>query len=155
MITGKAHRRFVFWGICLILVLLCACTPDDASTHEAKSLLESFFPPLQKNLRYFGLAEYAHEGYVVKISEDDDKAVYMFKGTFQDGSGIPGNFDVEYHCDFQNGTIQEKVVSNTRSGIAEVNSKMHDPIIIKLPLEVGNTWEQKVMFKGEEKLMRA
>lgn len=127
----------------------------EASGYPAQISLNSFLPPLEKQLRYFGLAEYAHEGQLVKISEDQEKAVYQFNGTFQDGSGIPGEFKVQYHFDYQKGTIQEKVIENTRSGKNEINSKMHDPIILKLPIEVGNSWQQEIVFDGSKKTMTA
>lgn len=127
----------------------------EASGYAVSLALNAFLPPLGESLRYFGLAEYAHEGQLVKISEDREKAVYQFNGTFQDGSGIPGDFKVQYIFDYRNGAIQEKVIENTRSGQNEVNSKMHDPIILKLPLEVGNTWQQEIVFNNEKKIMTA
>jgi len=127
----------------------------EVSGDPAKTALSAFLPPLEKQLRYFGLAEYAHEGQLLKISENQGKTVYQFNGTFQDGSGIPGQFRVRYHFDYKEGIIQEKVIENTRSKRNEINSKMHDPIILKLPLEVGNSRQQKVMFDGTEKTMTA
>lgn len=127
----------------------------EASGYPQKTTLNAFLPPLEKQLRYFGLAEYAHEGQMVKVSEDQGKAVYQFNGTFRDGSGIPGQFKIQYHFDYREGTVQEKVVENTRSEKDEVNSKMHHPIILKLPLEVGNTWQQEITFEGEKKTMTA
>jgi hypothetical protein len=125
----------------------------EASGYPGKTALKAFLPPLGEQLRYFGLAEYAHEGQLVKVSEDQDKAVYQFNGNFQDGSGIPGEFKVQYLFDYKKGTIQEKVVENTRSSKEEVNSKLHHPVILKLPLEVGNTWQQEITFEGEKKTM--
>lgn len=127
----------------------------EASGNPARTALIPFLPPLEKKLRYFGLAEYAHEGQLVKISENQDKAVYQFNGTFQDGSGIPGQFKVQYHFDYQEGTIQEKVIENTRSGKNEINSKLSNPVILKLPLQVGNSWQQEIVFNGEKKTMTA
>lgn len=127
----------------------------EASGYPANITLNSFLPPLGKQLRYFGLAEYAHEGQLVKVSEEQGKAVYQFNGTFQDGSGIPGEFKVQYHIDYHAGTIQEKVIENTREGKNEINSKIHDPIILKLPLEVGNSWQQEIVFDGGKKMMTA
>ena len=61
----------------------------EASGSPEKITLNSFLPPLAKQLRYFGLAEYAYEGQLIKVSEDQETAVYQFNGTFQDGSTVP------------------------------------------------------------------
>ncbi len=127
----------------------------EASGYSAALALKAFLPPLDKLLRYFGLAEYGHEGRLIKISEDRDKAVYQFNGTFQDGSGIPGDFKVQYHFDYREGTVREKVIENTRSGKNEVNSKLHDLIILRLPLEAGSSWQQEIVFDGKKTTMTA
>lgn len=127
----------------------------EASGLQEKIALTSYLPPLQNNMRFFGLAEYAHEGQMLRISEDDKQGIYQFNGSFQDGSGIPGEFKVQYLLDYQAGTVTEKVIENTRAKNNEINSKIHDPIILKLPLETGQSWEQEVTFEGEKKTMRA
>ena len=128
---------------------------SEASGIPQKTTLTSYLPPLQQRLRYFGLAEYAHVGQLSKNSENEEQAIYQFNGSFQDGSGIPGEFKVQYIFDYQTGTVTEKVIENTRDKMNEVNSKIHDPVILKLPLDTGNTWQQEVTFAGEKKTMTA
>lgn len=128
---------------------------NEASGYPQKATLNSYLPPLQQRLRYFGVAEYAHEGQLSKNSENEVQAIYQFNGTFQDGSGIPGEFKVQYIFDYQTGTVTEKVIENTRDKLNQVNSKIHDPVILKLPLDTGNTWQQEVTFAGEKKTMTA
>lgn len=128
---------------------------NEASGYPRKLEFTSYLPPLQQKLRYFGLAEYAHVGQLAKTSENEQQGIYQFNGSFQDGSGIPGDFKVQYIFDYQAGTVTEKVTENTRAKTNEVNSKIHDPIILKLPLETGNTWQQEITFAGEKKTMTA
>ena len=128
---------------------------DDASGYPQKSELKAFLPPLDRELRYFGLAEYAHVGTMTKVSENDRQGVYRFNGSFQDGSGIPGEFKINYTFDYVAGSVREEVLENTRSGQKEINSKIHDPILLKYPLTVGNIWEQEVLFEGQKKMMIA
>lgn len=128
---------------------------DEASGSQNETFLNSFLPPMQKMIRYFGLAEYAHEGSMVKLSSGPGRAVYQFNGEFRDGSGIPGEFKVRYDFDYEKGTVTETVVENTRSEKNEINSRMHDPVILKLPLEAGNSWQQEITFNGEKKTMTA
>jgi len=128
---------------------------EDASGYPEKTEMKAFLPPLDKQLRYFGLAEYGHIGTMTKVSESDQQGIYRFNGSYQDGSGIPGDFTVEYIFNYVAGTVQEKVLENTRSGEKDVNSKLHDPILLKLPLDVGHTWQQEIMYEGQKKNMTA
>lgn len=127
----------------------------DASGPKEKVDLLSFLPPLGTRLNYYGLAEYAHAGQLQKKSENEEQQIYEFDGLFLDGSGIPGNFQIEYLFDYVEGTVTEKVLKNTREKKKEVNSKLREPIIIKLPLKVGNSWEQTIDFEGSKKTMKA
>jgi len=113
--------------------------------------LDAFLPPLGKELRYFGLAEYAHTGRLQKISTDAESAVYRFDGEFQDGSALGGTFAVEYAFDYVGGTVTEKVLANSRTGRNEVNSRLHDLTILKLPLQTGEQWRSSVTLDGQTK----
>lgn len=128
---------------------------EEASGYAQEVALRAFLPPLDQELVYYGIAEYSHRGRLIRISDSDNETVYQFNGTFQDGSGIPGDFKIQYIINKEEGTVKEQVIENTRSKVNEVNSKLHDPIILKLPLEVGNTWEQEVVFMGQKRNMRA
>lgn len=120
----------------------------DASGYPEQLQLNAFLPPLGEELRFVGMAEYAHTGSVQLVSQTSEAAVAEFTGEFQDGSGIPGTFRVQYLLDYTAGTVTEKVLSNSRSGKAEVNSLLHDPIILKLPLQAGASWDQTVNIDG-------
>lgn len=128
---------------------------SQVSGYAEEAALAAFLPPLEKQLVYYGLAEYSHRGSLARLSDSEKEAVYQFNGSFQDGSGIPGDFIIRYIVNKVNGTVQEKVLENTRGSVLEINSKLHNPIILKLPLEVGNTWEQEVVFQGQKRNMRA
>lgn len=128
---------------------------DRLSGYPEQRQLNSLLPPYDQLMRYFGLAEYGHSGTLHPVSETSEQKVVEFVGAFEDGSGIPGAFTVQYTLDFVAGTVTEQVRSNSRSGKAEVNSLMHDPVVLKLPLEQGNKWEQVVRIGGEERTMRA
>lgn len=128
---------------------------SDASGFPQKVTLNSYLPPLQQRLRYFGLAEYGHEGKLTKVSESVEQALYQFDGSFQDGSGIPGDFKVQYSFDYLNGTVTEKVLENTRAKSPDINSKLKEPIILKLPLETGQSWQQEITWEGQKKTMFA
>ncbi|MEW6308178.1 MAG: hypothetical protein AB1492_03940 [Bacillota bacterium] len=128
---------------------------DEFSGLRGKLELEAYLPPLGKLLRYHGLAEYAHEGTLHKVSANDVGAVYEFRGELTDGTALGGNIAVRYLVDYAAGTVTEQVVSNSRTGRKEVNSLLHDPIILKLPLTAGQSWTQTVTVKGQARTMTA
>lgn len=128
---------------------------DQLSGYDEQRQLNSLLPPYDQLMRYFGLAEYGHSGALHPVSETPERRVVEFVGAFEDGSGIPGAFTVQYTLDYLAGTVTEQVQSNSRSGKAEVNSLMHDPVVLKLPLTEGNKWEQVVRIGGEERTMQA
>lgn len=120
-----------------------------------KISMNSYLPPLGKTLRYFGLAEYAHTGTMKMISSSSESAVYQFNGSYADGSGIPGTFKVQYLFDYLRGTVTEKVIENTRQKVKLVNSKMQNPIILKFPIQTGNTWYSNITINGKQNQMEA
>lgn len=128
---------------------------DAASGYAAERQLKALLPPQELQLRYFGLAEYGHVGKLALVSHNATGAVAEFTADFEDGSGLPGEFKVQYLLDYASGQVTEKVISNSRTGQAQVNSQMHDPIILKLPLEVGNSWDQTVTVGGSQHTMHA
>ncbi len=129
----------------------------EASGYMSRLELDRFLPPLDKLLRFAGLAEYGHEGKMKKVTSDENSAVYQFDGTFTDGSGIPGTFKVQYTFDYVNGTISEKVIDNTKPNAKknEVNSKISEHIILKFPVNAGTAWQQEVTVNGKKYLMDA
>ncbi|RKD28793.1 hypothetical protein [Thermohalobacter berrensis] len=115
--------------------------------------MKKYLPPLEKRLVYHGLAEYGHSGVLRKVSEDETKAIYEFLGDYEDGSGLGGEFKVLYTLNYQNGTVTEEVISNTRTDEKRVNSILKNLIILKLPIETGNRWFQNIEIDGKEYLM--
>lgn len=128
---------------------------DRASGYQEERQLNSLLPAYDQLMRFFGLAEYGHTGTLHLVSQSAGQKVVEFVGAFEDGSGIPGVFTVQYTLDYASGTITEQVISNSRSGKPEVNSLLHDPVVLKLPLEQGTKWEQTVAIEGQERTMRA
>lgn len=111
--------------------------------------INRYLPPLNKELVYFGLAEYGHKGSLKKISATSDFAEYQFDGIYNDGSGIDDKFKVQYNLDYIRGTVTEKILSNTRENKKEVNSKVQPLVILKTPFKEGNSWSHKVILDGK------
>lgn len=117
--------------------------------------LSPYLPVLGQDLYYFGLAEYGHVGRLTLDRESGREAVYTFDGVFQDGSGIESPFQVQYYVDYERGTVTEQVASNQRTGEKEINSKLHNVVILKLPIEAGERWNHQTTINGEEYTLHA
>jgi hypothetical protein len=128
---------------------------DEISGYPEEISLKSILPPFDTELRYFGLAEYAHRARWDDTFFYPEKTIYEVNGSFEDGSGIPGDFKVHYILDRNEFTLTEKVIENTRSGEPFVNSIISDMIILKAPLATGNSWQQDVVIDGSEYMMQA
>lgn len=127
--------------------------PDDAGTssvgyaisepmsgYEGSAELNKYLPVLDTELHYNGLAEYGQKGTFTKLWSNAEEAVYEFQGEYEDGTGIPDKFVVRYYFDYLRGTVTEKAVSNTRGDTAEVNSKLHNLVILKYPVSLNASW---------------
>jgi hypothetical protein len=128
---------------------------EDMTGYPEEISLKSVLPPFDTDLRYFGLAEYGHFVKWTDTVTAPDKVTYEMNGYFNDGSGIPGSFKVNYILDRDNFTVTESVVENTREGVRRINSVIPDMIILKAPLDPGNAWHQDVMIDGTQYTMDA
>ncbi len=52
--------------------------------------------------------------------------------------------------DYLKGTVTERVMSSTRFDPPEVNSKLHNVVILKTPFEQGKTWSHNTRIDGKE-----
>ncbi|MFO7295541.1 MAG: hypothetical protein C0P72_005915 [Clostridia bacterium] len=118
--------------------------------YRNKLEINAYLPKLNTQLRYFGLAEYGHVGTLKEISSTSDDAIYEFQGMYQDGTGIDDQFTVRYYIDYVKGTVTEKVISSTRFNPPEVNSKLHNLVILKTPFKKGTTWSHNTKINGKE-----
>ncbi len=112
--------------------------------------INAYLPKTGTQLIYFGYAEYGHRGVLKRISQTSDDAIYEFNGVYQDGSGIEDKFTVRYYMNYLKGTVTEKVVSSTRFNTPEVNSKLHNLVILKTPFKQGATWSHNTKIDGKE-----
>ena len=112
--------------------------------------INNYLPEVEKQLIYTGFAEYGHKGALKRISSTSNDAIYEFNGVYQDGSGIEDKFTVRYYIDYIKGTVTERVMSSTRFDPPEVNSKLHNVVILKTPFEQGKTWSHSTRIEGKE-----
>lgn len=130
-----------------------ASNTSDSATNNAsnsvKALAEEFLPPLDTSLRYFGIAEYAHVGSLSLLHYDTNESAYIFNGEFRDGTGIEGDFAVKYYINYTRGTLTEQAWENTRTNKKEVNSKLHNLVVLMLPVKEGDSWFHSTYIDGK------
>ncbi len=128
----------------------------EASGYPLELALKPWLPPMDVQMLYYGQAEYAHRATLTGVEYDERGRTYTVEGDFEyDGSGIPGDFTIQYRVDGIECSLTEHVLENTRSGEAQINSKFKDLMLLQLPLETGNSWSQTVDFDGQEVSMTA
>ena len=99
---------------------------------------------------YNGTAEYGHELVLEDIREEDDKIIYSAKGQVFDMSDGESGQDFSLAVNY---IVTSDRIIQTKTG--NMSMEEFDRIeLIKLPLEVGNTWIQKVKDKdGKEHIL--
>lgn len=112
---------------------------------------EQWLPTLDKEYTWFGLAEYGHKGKLVHLPGE---TVFEYRGIYQDGTGKDDKFVLRYHVDTARGTVTEQVISNER-GKKEVNSKLHNLVILKFPLSATGSWSHAAKLNGRAVTVQA
>lgn len=120
------------------------------SGYEGSASLNAYLPQTNVEMHYFGLAEYGHKGALRKLWSNAEEAVYEFTGEYEDGVGIPDKFVVRYYFDYLRGTVTEKAVSNERTDAAQVNSMLHNLVLLKYPVQEGATWSHNAALNGRQ-----
>lgn len=123
---------------------------EPMSGYEGSAELNKYLPALDTEAYYNGIAEYGHKGALTKLWSNAEEAVYEFKGEYEDGTGIPDKFVVRYYFDYLRGTVTEKAVSNTRGDTAEINSKLHNLVVLKYPISENASWSHVARLNGKE-----
>jgi hypothetical protein len=115
---------------------------------------KQWLPALGKQYTFFGLAEYGHEGTLEQISGNGGEDVYEYRGVYADGIGDESRFVIRYRVDLARGTVTEQFVSNERGG-GDVNSKLHNLVILKFPLSLGGHWSHQAKLNGRAVTVQA
>lgn len=148
---------------CLTLILLMAgvgigCTKADSEVKEdsnekgySKELL-SYFPSVEGTVfNYSGTAEYGQTLTLNKVIENEDLVTLNFKGEILDVSEGEGNSKEDRAIETEY-TINKDSVTQAQKNLTRRFSQsiIKDQVVLKSPIKVGNTWDQKVSIDGKE-----
>lgn len=129
---------------------------DPATEGQEREALLAIFPQRAEESYYHGYAEF---GYALKFSEKkqgDNADELIYKGYMIDGeSDDPNEKNFTETIELaKDGTVTSKIVKAEPFGLYDslklMDTVVEDQVILKLPLEVGNKWEQPFTFKGQE-----
>lgn len=116
------------------------------------SELAKYFPDVEGTvLNFIGTLEYGHGLTLNKVKEKNDKLILVFKGQIEDvseGEG-PSKEELMLETEYEIGNDYVKEIQKNEKR-RHSQSIIREQIVLKLPLEKGKTWEQKVNVEGKE-----
>lgn len=150
---GEIFIKYIIICITICAILLTGCTKKEEV--YSKELAKIFPSKINTTAKYFGLAEYGHSVTIKDIKDETDVLTYYIDGYLDDARGENPDkrqFNVTYIIDDK--TIKEVIVNDDEFRQKGVDNRIHsiipNQIILKLPLEVNNSWEQKFTFNNKE-----
>ncbi|MDF2547996.1 MAG: LysM domain protein [Anaerosolibacter sp.] len=157
------RRIYIGFTVIMLLLLLIGCVrrvepptvpekPDGEIKVPAEALLEML--PTETGDQYFynGFAEYGHIQQIDRIDEEEGKRIYHVVGMVDDPSGgeATGDFTLEMQYVVDGEKITEKILQGQK-----LPHKIPELEVLRLPLEEGNQWEQKMLINGTEETLKA
>lgn len=122
------------------------------STKAYSQELAKYFPTVEGTvLKYSGTLEYGHTVTLSKVTEKEGSLVLDFKGEIVDVSEGEGPSKEELSLETQY-VIDKDSVKEIQKNIKRRHSQsiIREQIVLKLPIESGKTWTQKVNIDGKE-----
>ena len=129
--------------------------PGRVEDRVSQQLVEIFPQKIGYEWFYSGFAEYGHRMRLDNISgstESSEVLVYEISGEVDDPSGgeAPGDFSLEMEYVITKDTVTEKIIRGEK--LIHVFRELE---LLKLPLQAGTKWQQKVEINGKEQELTA
>ncbi|MCY6371304.1 hypothetical protein [Clostridium ganghwense] len=126
---------------------------DAAKTAKVYSEeLAKYFPALEGTvLKYSGTAEYGHTITLNKVTDNQESLTLDFKGEIQDVSEGEGPSKEDLLLETQY-VVDKDSVKEIQKNVKRRHSQsiIREQVVLKLPIEKGKTWSQKVSIDGKE-----
>jgi len=136
-------------ALCLLVVLSfilvgCSSTPEVTPNVLAKynDSLDALLPDMPASWIYNGTAEYNQVMSLVEVIETSGQKIYRVYGEVEDTTGGDVQADFTFEKTY---TVSGDRIEQTRSGRMLLDSEYDKLTLIKLPLEIGTTWNEKVL----------
>lgn len=146
-------KKWIFVCLLVCIVLFTGCGENKDNSYS-KDLAKIFPSNINTTAKYIGLAEYGHSVTIENIKKETDTLTYYIEGYLDDARGDDYNkrqFNINYIID--NSSIKEIIINNDElrqdGKDNRINSIIPNQTILKLPLELGNSWEQEFTYKNK------
>lgn len=154
-------------SVCLILGLFAGCNKeengevekpveltDDQKKYENVEALAKIFPRDTEEHFYHGYSEFGYSLKFEKVEEKDGKMNLIYNGYMIDGEGDDPNdrnFKMVYELSDDGAVCKVEKLKEfgTYDSLHLMNSVVEDQMVLKLPLETGNKWEEEFIFQGK------
>ena len=148
-IKGDTMNNRVKWSLCLILTILMGLTACSSQSPNKPSVLvnynddlDALVPQMPASWTYSGTAEYNQVMSLVEVIETSGQKIYKVYGEVEDTTGGEVQADFTFEKTY---TVTGDRLEQTRKGRMLLDSEYDKLTLIQVPLEVGNTWNEKVI----------
>jgi len=139
--------------VMMILIILAGCTRqglgDPTATKNDEQIigmyseaLDELMPQMPTSWIYSGTAEYNHVMSIGEIYETMGQKIYRIYGEVEDMTG--GNSGADFRFELAYSVLGDSIVQS-KKGQMLMDSDYDKIILIKLPLEIGNTWSENII----------
>ena len=146
---GDTMNNRVKRSLCLFLTILMGLTACTSQTQNKPSVLvnynddlDALVPQMPASWIYSGTADYNQVMSLVEVIETSGQKIYKVYGEVEDTTGGEVQADFTFEKTY---TVTGDRLEQTRKGRMLLDSEYDKLTLIKLPLEVGNTWNEKVI----------
>lgn len=138
---------------CALLITGCSKQRDgdeiiDVSLDEYSKELDGFLPKGDFKWIYTGFAEYMQELTIIDVYETSSKKIYKMSGEVLDMSNGESSLDFSLSVNYivtHDELVQEKIEE------VMMDSEFDKLILLKLPIELGATWNETVISSDGDK----
>lgn len=147
--------RFICLLILLVIsaVALAGCSRSNDSgpvvISEFSEELDEFIPDLPASWIYNGTAEYSHVMSLGEVYETAGQKIYRVYGEVEDMTDGDFNADFRFELGY---IVSGDMIEQTKSGQMIMDSEYERITLLKLPLEVGNTWTDELVSPNGKKV---
>lgn len=144
--------------ILLLLIasfLITGCTLPFLPKAEYSQELANIFPNKEKTTAtYYGLSEYRYHITFKNIKKTNKAITYKIEGYFDDAmSDNPEDRGFTITYTINENSVKETIINNDEFRDKNYNDRLNsiipNQIILKLPLEVGTSWQQKFEYENK------
>lgn len=152
----QVNKQVLIWMM-LLMITLAGCTSitgsgknsEDEVISAFSEELDAFIPDLPASWIYNGTAEYSHVMSVGEVYETAGQKIYRVYGEVEDMTGGDANADFRFELSY---FVTGDRIEQSRRGQMIMDSEYDRITLIKLPLEVGNSWTEDVVDSDGKKV---